>query len=325
MIKKINKDKWEGIKLRKLPMYNYSAVWNNLTTIRFDMGPTMELPPEFSEFYDVSLGTICNAGCDFCYVSASKKGQAYEDICDTWKKWMKKYHDIYDVEGNRCFTYKPLQIAIGSEGEPTCHNDLPEFLKTVYETNVVPNYTTNGIILASWNKPESVYYEKANKILDATSKYVGGVAVSYGNKSLRKYADDAIEGLLEKGNCHVMIHHIISDNKSVDEFIECWKKYGDKIRNHVLLPLMPSGRSKKGIDDGTFEYMENTLNRYGVQNVAFGAHFIKSLETSKKINTWLYPAETYSKNVILTKDKVQITSSSFNLTPIKIIDLNDEN
>ena len=78
-----------------------------------------------------------------------------------------------------------------------------------------------------------------------------GVAVSYGNKSLRKYADNAIDGLLAKGDCHVMIHHIISDNKSVDEFVECWKKYGDKIRNHVLLPLMASGRSKKGIEDGT--------------------------------------------------------------------------
>ena len=36
-----------------------------------------------------------------------------------------------------------------------------------------------------------------------------------------------------------------------------------------------------------------------------------------KIKTWLYPAESYSKNVLLTKDKVQITPSSFNLTPIK--------
>lgn len=42
------------------------------------------------------------------------------------------------------------------------------------------------------------------------------------------------------------------------------------------------------------------------------------LETSK-IKTHLYPPESLSKNVILTKDKVQITPSSFNLTPIKVI------
>ena len=35
----------------------------------------------------------------------------------------------------------------------------------------------------------------------------------------------------------------------------------------------------------------------------------------------VYTAESYSKNVLLTKDKVQITPSSFDLTPIKIINL----
>lgn len=218
-------------------------------------------------------------------------------------------------------TERPLQIAIGSEGEQCATPYLCDFLKTVYETNVVPNYTTNGIVLSHWNKPESKYYAKANEILDATKKYAGGVAVSYGNKSLRKYADNAIDGLLAKGDCHVMIHHIISDNKSVDEFVECWKKYGDKIRNHVLLPLMASGRSKKGIEDGTFEYLEDTIEALGIKNVAFGAHFIKSLEKSHKIKTWIYPAETYSKNVLLKENEVVITSSSFNLTPVKVIKL----
>lgn len=319
-MKKISKDKWEGIKFRKLPDYNYSAVWNNLTTIRFDLGDVIELPADYSEFYDVGLNTLCNGGCDFCYVSANNDGQNFEDICDTWKKWMNTYHDKYDKNGN-CLTSKPLQIAIGSTGEPTVHPMLPEFLKTVYDTNVVPNYTTNGIILSYWNKPDSKYYEQATKILEATKSYCGGVAVSFGNKNLRKYAKEAIEGLLEKGDCHVMIHYIISDKASVDDFIEQWKEYGDKIRNHVLLPLMPSGRSTKGIEDGVFEYLEEKIKENNIKNVAFGAHFIKFLEKSDKIKTWLYPAESYSKNVILTKNKVQITPSSFNLEPIKIIDV----
>lgn len=365
MIKKINKDNWEGIKFRKFPEYNYSAVWNNLSTIRFDLGEVKELPPEYSEFYDVSLGNKCisstikrfvttdkdkydtfvskidsekiihcgvaennnffveylgNCGCPFCYVSANPNGKYYEDICETWKKWMNMYEDKYDKDG-KCLTNKVLQIAIGSEGEPCEVPMFCDFLKTVYETNVVPNYTTNGVVLSYWNKPESKWYKKANDILASTQLYAGGVAVSYGNKALRKYADDAIKGLLEKGDCHVMIHHIISDMNSVDEFVEAWKRYGDKIRNHVLLPLMPSGRSKKGIDNGVFEYLEQVIEDNNIKNVAFGAHFIKYLEKSDKIKTWLYPAESYSKNVLLTKDKVQITPSSFNLTPIKIINL----
>ena len=255
-----------------------------------------------------------------CYVSAKKDGEAYKNPSETWKKWMATYKETLTKDGI-LLTERPLQIAIGSEGEPCATPYLCDFLKTVYETNVVPNYTTNGIVLSHWNKPESKYYAKANEILDATKKYVGGVAVSYGNKSLRKYADNAIDGLLAKGDCHVMIHHIISDNKSVDEFVECWKKYGDKIRNHVLLPLMASGRSKKGIEYGTFEYLEDTIEALGIKNVAFGAHFIKSLEKSHKIKTWIYPAETYSKNVLLKENEVVITSSSFNLIPVKVIKL----
>lgn len=365
MARKINKDKWVGIKYRNLPEYNYAAIWNNLVTVRLDKGDIMELPPDKSEFYDVSLGTKCttscvrtkifdndhfdeckefiednsdnviyvsqhedynrvdylgSSACPFCYVSANPNGKYYEDICETWKKWMSLYHDKYDEQGN-LFALKPAQIAIGSQGEPLETPGICDFLKTVYETDVVPNYTTNGVILSYWNKPGSKYYEKANEILAATSLYTGGVAVSFGNKLLRNFAKDAIEGLLEKGNCHVMIHHIISTMESVDEFVEYWKEYGDKIKNHVLLPLMPSGRSKKGIDDGVFEYLEKVVKENNITNVAFGAHFIKYLEKSKEINTWLYPAESYSKNVILTKDKVQITPSSFDLKPIKIIDL----
>jgi hypothetical protein len=83
---------------------------------------------------------------------------------------------------------------------------------------------------------------------------------------------------------------------------------------------MPSGRSTKGIEEGVFEYLEEKIEENDIKNVAFGAHFIKYLENSK-IKTWLYPAESLSKNIILTKDKVQITPSSFDMNPIKIIEL----
>ena len=133
-------------------------------------------------------------------------------------------------------------------------------------------------------------------------------------------AFSAINGLLEKGNCHVNIHHIISDKESVDDFLSIWRCYGDEIKYHVLLPLMPSGRSNKGIEEGVFEYLENKIEELDIKNVAFGAHFVKFLRDSK-IKTWLYEPESFSKNVILTKDKVQITPSSFNLSPIKTINL----
>lgn len=308
-----------GVKRRRFPDHNYNAIWCNLKTVRTGTGVAKELPPEFSEFYDVSIGNRCTTGrCPFCYVASNPNGRFYEGICDTWKKWMATYDE--EIKDYVTETTKPFQIAIGSEGEPTEHLDFCEFLQTVYETNVVPNYTTNGVILSAWNTPKSSYYMKANEILDYTSKYVGGVAVSFGNKTLREYARKAIVGLIAKGNCHVNIHHIISDKESVDDFVKAWEEYGDAIKYHVLLPLMPSGRSTEGIQEGVFEYLESKINELKIENVAFGAHFVEHLKKSS-IPTWLYEPESFSKNVILTKDKVQITPSSFNLKPIKVIDL----
>lgn len=107
-----------------------------------------------------------------CYVSAKKNGESYKNVSETWRKWMATYKEFVNKD-NILITEKPFQIAIGSEGEPTMSPNLCDFLKTVYETNVTPNYTTNGIILSYWNKPDSVYYKQANEILEATSKYVG--------------------------------------------------------------------------------------------------------------------------------------------------------
>lgn len=307
-----------GVKRRFFPEKNYNAMWFNLKTTRFGTGTASELDADKAEFYDVGIGTKCNAGCKFCYVSAGDDGECYNDICQTWEKWMSMYYERND--NGIIETDKPFQIAIGSSGEPTVHPDFCNFIETVYNTNVVPNYTTNGIILSYWNRPGTRYFLLANKILDYTKKYVGGVAVSFGNKALRDKAKDAVDGLITYCDVNVNLHHIISTKDSVDDFIKICKEYGDKIAYHVLLPLMPSGRSSKGIEDGVFEYLENKIEELDMKNIAFGAHFIKSLENSK-IKTWLYPAESLSKNVILTKDKVQITPSSFDMNPIKIINL----
>ena len=307
-----------GVKRRFFPEKNYNAFWFNLKTTRFGEGVAKELEPDKAEFYDVSLGTKCNACCEFCYVSAADNGECYDNVCETWTKWMSMYSE--NNNNGIIETDKPFQIAIGSQGEPTMHPDFCKFLETVYNTNVVPNYTTNGIILSHWNRPGTSYYLLANQILEYTKKYVGGVAVSFGNQSIRDKAKNAVDGLIKNGDVNINLHHIISTKESVDEFVKVWEEYGDKIAYHVLLPLMPSGRSTKGIEDGVFEYMESKIQELDMKNVAFGAHFIKYLEDSK-IKTWLYPAESLSKNVILTKDKVQITPSSFDMNPIKIIEL----
>ena len=170
-----------GVKRRSFPEYNYNALWSNLKTIRTGKGVAKELPADRAEFYDVSLGNKCVTGkCQFCYVSSNPNGEYYEDVCQTWKKWMDTFpKDI--IKHNVTLTEKPFQIAIGSEGESTETPNICEILETVYTTGVVPNYTSNGVILSYYDKPNTEYYELANKILDYTRRFVGGVAISFGN------------------------------------------------------------------------------------------------------------------------------------------------
>nr|DAP34424.1 MAG TPA: tungsten cofactor oxidoreductase radical SAM maturase [Caudoviricetes sp.] len=296
-----------GIRQRLMPEYNYNGIWNNLATVRIGEGVAGPLPPNFSEFYDVGINTLCNAECPFCYVSASNRGRNFENICETWLKWMKTFPD--DIrKGAITRTLKPFQIAIGSTGEPTIHPDFINFLKTVYESGVVPNYTTNGIVLSELS-------ERAEELIEVTGKYCGGVAVSFGNKDIRDRAYMAVEKLLANRDINVNIHHIISDKKSVKDFLNVYGEYTDEIRYHVLLPLMPEGRSTEGLDPEAWDMLEMAITRLGIDNVAFGANFVKNLESSS-IKTWLYPPESLSKNVILEKDCVKITPSSFDLTPM---------
>lgn len=302
-----------GVKRRIFPNNNYNAIWYNLKTVRLGEGVATELPAGESEFYDISLGTVCTTGkCPFCYVASNPNGRFYENVCETWKKWMDTFFE--KKIDNFTLTNKPFQIAIGSEGEPTEHPDFCKFLQTVYETGVVPNYTTNGVLIAKDNN-------LSDAILEATRNYVGGVAVSFGNKHLRAEAEKAVDKLIQYGECCVNLHHIISTKESVDDFVEVWKKYGENIKYHVLLPLMPKGRSTNSIEEGVFEYLEEKIQEYKMTNVAFGAHFVEFLKNSK-IKTWLYEPESFSKNVLLQKDRVVITPSSFDIhNPVKIIDL----
>lgn len=308
-----------GVKQRRFSDHNYNALWFNLKTVRLGEGKALSLPAEYPEFVDVSLGDKCQTGkCNFCYVSSNPDGRYYEGICETWKKWMDTFWE--QRVGSLVRTNKPFQIAIGSQGSADEHPEFTKFLKTVYETNVVPNYTTNGVILSKFDDPSSKWYKQANDIIEATRLYVGGVAVSFGNKALRKYAEKTVRVLIDHCDTNVNIHHIISTKESVDEFVSEWLKYGDDILYHVLLPLMPAGRSIKGVDEGVFEYLEEVIEKNNIKNVAFGAHFIKNLKESK-IKTWLYDEESFSKNIILEKNCVKITPSSFDLNPIKIIEL----
>lgn len=312
---------------RCLPEYHYRAVWEDNKTVRFcpkGEDPTLlELPPNQCEFYDVGINTKCNAMCEFCYVSAEKGGENYLGICEAWREFSKTWYrrNIAGVIA----TNAPVLIAIGSTGEPTIHPEFIEFLKTVRGTKVIPNYTTNGLILGYCGSDQEKIKERDN-LLEATEKYCSAVAVSLGNKSIREVALRAIENLIPR-DVYVVTHHIISNKESVDEFLKFRDKYGDKIYYYTLLPLAKSGRSKEEMSMEVYEYLETELLKKrlageSIGNISFGAKFIPFVRAHGNIlGASLVPEGYYSKNIILKKDKVIITPSSFDLTPIMTVKL----
>ena len=310
---------------RYLPEYNYSALWKDNTTVRFfadwkKKGKRyIELPPGESEFYDISLGTYCPENCDFCYTSAKNSGVFYINPCETWKKWSKTWYRR--KIGGLTVTNAPFQVAIGSQGEPTFIPRFIDFLKTVRETGVVPNYTTSGSILG-YDGNDQIRIKKRDELLDATERYCSAVAVSLGNPRLRETALRAIDNLLKR-DVYVTLHHIISDQDSVNRFLRIRDNYGPGIIHyHVLLPLVASGRSQEEMKKETFDYLqEKLLGEKNISDISFGAKFIKFLRNDNRLGIDIFPEQTFSKNILLKDGEVVITSSSFDLNPIKIIKL----
>lgn len=283
-----------GIKQRNFPEYNYYAIWQNLKTVRLGQGVAQELPPTCAEFYDVSLGTKCNLECPFCYTNALHTGEFYKDVCEKARRFF----------GMMSNNQKPFQIAIGSQGEPTIHPEFIAFLQTIYELGIVPNYTTNGITLASGNK----------ELLDATEKYCGGVAVSANtwNPTINNIWKQTVENLM-KIDININLHYVISNKESIDRFVNEVYPYVDNILYFVLLPLMNSGRSTSKYTEDAFEYFLSKDLDWS--KIAFGAHFYDLLKKQDKLKCWLYPPESLSKNLILD-NPIIITKSSFHKEPI---------
>lgn len=198
--------------------------------------------------------------------------------------------------------------------------------KIVKESGVVPNYTTNGLLLGYSGKDQEIIKRRDN-LLDVTEKYCSTVAISLGNKNLREAAIRAIENLIPR-DIHVVTHHIISDLDSVLDFFEFRRKYGKKIHYYTLLPLAKSGRSEKEMSQGVYNFLESEILfrqreiMEDMGNISFGAKFIPYVKShGNLLNACLIPEGAYSKNMLIKDDKVIITPSSFDLTPIKIINL----
>ena len=164
------------VKTRTFKESNYHSVFFNGKTIRIPIDPKKPITElKWSEFYDVKVTNTCNGMCPYCYMDSKIGDEHYDDSLNKIKKYF----------GKMSSNEKPYQIAYGG-GEPTLHPQFIDIIKATYDMEIMPNYTTNGTRITE-------------KLLNATKKYCGGVAVSTHehldgswNKAVKKFIDNGI-------------------------------------------------------------------------------------------------------------------------------------
>lgn len=280
------------IRQRYFKEHNYKAFHINGKTIRIALNPEEPITELLiPEFYDISVTSHCKGNCNFCYQDSLSSKKHDLTILDKFKSFFK------DMSEND----KPFQIAFGG-GEPTSHPLFLDIIKECYDMGIVPNYTTNGM----WSKST----KNIKNIIEYTKKYCGGVAVST-HDHLKQYWEKAVEYYLNE-NIFTNLHVIIGNKKSIDDFNEVYKKYHNKVKYFVLLPLTPIGRCKDAFNE--WDYFCQTIDGNS-PDIAYGANFYPFLLKDKnKFNVSLYEPEIFSKYLDL--ETMKIYKSSFSNEPL---------
>jgi len=278
------------MRIRSYKDSNYKSVFFNGKTVRmkYDKNmPMLAIPTP--ELEDVAINSKCFAACSYCYTSAMKSGNNFKDIID-------KANNVW---GSLDLTDRPFQIAIGGAGESTIHPDWVEFVTTVNNLGIMPNYTTNGMHLSE-------------NILRATEDICGGVAVSW-HPHIHKTFHSAMDKLSEldtKLNTHV----IIGDENSLEDLKKIYYKYNDVIDYFVVLPYMAEGRAKKLNTHQVWKDTFDWIKTVDQEKFAFGALFYDwFLNNDVELDMSIYEPEVFSGYRMLDDNFKKLYKSSYDL------------
>lgn len=200
---------------------NYHFLADSKTGTTFRWGKTFDDDPLFApvpELADISISNRCRKGCAFCYRESTPNGllMSVEDYCSVLDSMNSTEH------GN------VFQVAIGG-GEPLEHPDFIDIINETVKRGIVPNFTTNGLLLT-------------DSVLDNIRGKVGALAISVSDILEIKGLRDVL------GACNDMkvnLHFILSRRSVVQAIDIILGKYNDMlvgINAIIFLTFKPAGR-----------------------------------------------------------------------------------
>lgn len=283
------------MRTRRYPESNYiSCFTDSYKTVRFKFDKSKDfVATPTPEIEDVAINSRCLANCSYCYTSANPDGKDFTDICDK----------AQNVWGSLKESERPFQIAIGGAGESTMHPDWIDFVKTVKDLNILPNYTTNGMHLSK-------------SILKATEDACGGVALSWHPHIPQVFhnAYKRLSSIQTKLNFHV----IVGAEQSLEDLKMLYDKYRDGVEYFVILPYQEAGRGKKinNIKDVWTECF-NWIKGLNDDKFAFGALFYEWMKENgtNGIDISMYEPEIFSGYRMMDENYKTLYKSSYDLTP----------
>lgn len=239
---------------------DYHFLGDKETGITFRWGKTFDDNPVFApvpELADISISNKCTKGCSVCYKNSTPDGKlmSFDEYCSVLDA-------LQSPENGTVF-----QVAIGG-GEPLEH---PDFLRIVEETvnrGIVPNFTTNGLLLSA-------------EVFAAIKGKIGAMAISVSSVS------DLIRInalLVDSDGIKVNIHFILS-KESVGQAVGIVNgEYNELLKNVnavVFLTYKPAGRgTEKHVlkqEKQTNEFIKAIKSPKCICKIGFDACFVPML------------------------------------------------
>lgn len=280
------------LKVNRYKSLGFTSVFNTDTGFFARIPDTGKDDPFWSphgpELIDISITNWCDRGCSFCYKSSSPFGShmALED-----------YKSVIDQVADM----RTFQVALGG-GNPNQHPDFIEILKYTAANGVIPNYTTNG---RGMNE----------KILEATKKYCGVVAVS----AYQPYDETAlaIENLLRHG-IKTNVHFIL-DSHSIHTAIDWLNQppfFLEGINAVIFLNYKPLGR--KVFESGLLrnstrfvEFFRLATSPHRKLKVGFDACCVSGLFSYTTANTVMVDACDAGRFSLYVSEDLQVYPCSY--------------